>query len=258
MSVTHAASPLAARFLRARLATPRMSRRRALDKEAAMWGQLWGQMLWGRATPVPAIGFWGALLLGAVLGALGVRLLRGARPRTLGALALGLALIIPISARAITLISFTNGTIADANQVNANFAALTPVSGFNEMVSLPAIGAQSDILSPTFVAPRAMTCTVTVETSVLVPASPPGGTVFVRAIKNENGVISYASAPPQNGAVGVGMSLTAGGGNGYNQVQTRQFPVSAGATVSFGSRIFANGDFVNATNLFCVLVYNCI
>jgi hypothetical protein len=214
-------------------------------------------MLWGQYT-IPATGFWGAMLLGAVLGVVGVRLLRGAKPRTLGALTLGLALIIPISARAITLISFNNGAVADANQVNANFAALTPVSGFNEMVSLPAIGAQTDIVAPTFVAPRAMTCTVTVETSVLEPISSPAGTVFVRAIKNENGVVSFATAPPQNGAVGVGLSPTAGGGNAYANVQTRQFPVLAGSTVAFGSRIFANGDFTSATNLFCVVVYSCI
>jgi hypothetical protein len=248
---------VAARFLPALGARPRTSRG-AFDEEVAMWGLQWGQFLWGRSTPIPAIGFWGTMLLGAVLGVVGVRLLRGAKPRTLGALALGLALIVPLTARAITLISFTNGTLADANQVNANFAALTPVSGFNEMVSLPAIGAQTDIVSPTFVAPRAMTCTVTVETSLLEPVSSPAGTVFVREIKVENGVASFATAPPQNGAVGVGLSLTAGGGNAWANVQTRQFPVSAGSTISFGSRIFANGDFTSATNLFCVVVYNCI
>jgi hypothetical protein len=215
-------------------------------------------MIWGSAAQVPAIGFWAAMLLGAVLGIVGVRLLRGTKPRTLGALTLGLALIVPLSASAITLISFTNGTIADATQVNANFAALNPVTGFNEMISLPAIGAQTDILSPTFVAPRAMTCTVSVETSVLVPSSSPAGSVFVRAIKSENGVISFAAAPPQNGAVGVGLSLTAGGGNAWANTQTRQFPVSAGSTIAFGTRIFANGDFTSATNMFCVVVYNCI
>jgi hypothetical protein len=215
-------------------------------------------MIWGRITPVPAIGFWGAMLLGAVLGAVGVRRLRGARPRTLGALALGLGLLIPLSARAVSLITFTNGTVADANQVNANFAALNPVTGFNEMISLPAIGAQSDLFTPTFVAPRALTCTVSAETSFLTQSSSPAGTAFVRATKNENGVISFASAPPQNGAAGVGMSFTVGGGNTWNQTQTRQFPVTAGATVAFGCRAFASGDFVNATNLFCVIVYNCI
>jgi len=219
-----------------------------------MWGQNWGQMIWG-GTPVPAIGFWGTLLLGAVLGAVGVSFLRGRKPRTVGAIVLALALIIPISARAITLITFTNGTIADANQVNANFAALNPVSNFNEMNSAPAIGAQSDLLSPTFVAPRAMTCTVSAESSIIAGSSP-AGTAFVRAIKSENGVISFASAPPQNGAKGVGFSSTAAGE--WNSTQTRQFSVGAGATIAFGCRAIASGDFMNATNMFCVIVYNCI
>jgi hypothetical protein len=216
-------------------------------------------MIWGRAAAsVPALGFWGVLLLGAVLGAVGVRLLRGARPRALGVLALALAIAIPLSAGAVTLITFTNGTVADANQVNANFAALTPVSGFNQMtLGFTAIGSQSDLFTPSFVAPRAMTCTVSVETSV-VASSAPVGTALVRATKNENGVISFAFGPPQNGSLGVGLALTVAGGPSWNMTQTRQFSVSAGSTVSFGSRIIATGDFTSATSMIAAIVYNCI
>jgi hypothetical protein len=85
-------------------------------------------MIWGQLVAVPALGFWGAMLLGALLGGLGVRRLRGARPRVVGALALALALLVPISARALPF-TFTNGTVADANQVNANFAALASQQG---------------------------------------------------------------------------------------------------------------------------------
>jgi len=89
-----------------------------------MWGQNWGQMIWGGGSAVPVMGFWSVMLLGAVVGILGIRLLRDARPRTLGVAALALAVVIPLSARAVNLITFTNGTVADANLVNANFAAL--------------------------------------------------------------------------------------------------------------------------------------
>jgi hypothetical protein len=44
------------------------------------------------------------------------------------ALALALALLLPISARALPF-TFTNGTVADANQVNANFAAVVAGQG---------------------------------------------------------------------------------------------------------------------------------
>jgi hypothetical protein len=86
-------------------------------------------MNWGQATAsVPAVGFWGAILLVTLLGALGVRRLRGARPRLLGMFTLAVVLLVPISARALPY-TFTNGTIADAAQVNANFAAVVAGQG---------------------------------------------------------------------------------------------------------------------------------
>jgi hypothetical protein len=99
-----------------------------------MWGLNWGQMIWGQATPVPALGFWGLMVLLAALGGLGLRRLRGGRPRLLGGLALVLALLVPISARALPF-TFTNGTVADANQVNANFAALASAQAIGPSAS---------------------------------------------------------------------------------------------------------------------------
>jgi len=93
-----------------------------------MWGQNWGQMIWGQIAAVPALGFWGLIVLAAVLGVWGVRRLRGPRPRMLGMIVLALALLVPISARALPF-TFTNGTVADANQVNANFAAVVAGQG---------------------------------------------------------------------------------------------------------------------------------
>jgi hypothetical protein len=113
-----------------------------------MWGQNWGQMNWGNlALAVPAAGFWGALLLATLLGGLGIRRLRGARPRLLGIVALALALLVPISARALPY-TFTNGTAADATQVNANFAALAAQQGLaptasSNLVELQTTGSSS-------------------------------------------------------------------------------------------------------------------
>lgn len=89
-----------------------------------MWGQKWGQLVWGRIAAAPALPAWGILLLGAALFLLTLRLLR-ARSRTIGLAALVLAFAVPLTAHAISLpFTFTNGTVADATQINANFAAL--------------------------------------------------------------------------------------------------------------------------------------
>jgi hypothetical protein len=92
-----------------------------------MWGQNWGQMIWGGTAAVPALGTWGAIFVGALLLAFGVRRLRGPRPRVVGAVALAFAVLLPLSARALPFV-FANGTVADATQVNANFAALAGIA----------------------------------------------------------------------------------------------------------------------------------
>jgi hypothetical protein len=98
-----------------------------------MWALDWGQMHWGQTTSVPSLWFWGAALLSAALLLVGARLLRRGQPRTVGIAALLAALLIPISVRAVPF-TFSNGTVADAKQVNANFAAaqgLGPTSNFS-------------------------------------------------------------------------------------------------------------------------------
>jgi hypothetical protein len=82
-------------------------------------------MIWSAAVAAPALTFWTTLILGAMLGGLGVSRLRRPRPRTVGMIVLALALLAPIVARALVPNTFTNGTVADANQVNANFAAVS-------------------------------------------------------------------------------------------------------------------------------------
>ena len=111
-----------------------------------MWGQSWGQMIWGAPTAVPAVEFWGVVLLAALLGALGVRRLRGARPRWMGMTALAVGLLVPITARAVPF-TFTNGTVADATQVNANFAAVSGLApaGSSNLVDLVSNGACSGV-----------------------------------------------------------------------------------------------------------------
>src|SRR5262245_42583813 len=89
-----------------------------------MWGQNWGQLVWGHAAAVPALGGLALLLFGAILLGLGMMLAKSKGARRglvffLVLLAPTLALAVPVS-----IVAFSNGTVADANQVNANFSAL--------------------------------------------------------------------------------------------------------------------------------------
>jgi hypothetical protein len=223
-----------------------------------MWGQNWGQMIWGQLAAVPAVDFGGALLLGALLGVVAVRSLRGARPRTIATVLLGLALLVPLSARAVTLITFTNGTVADANQVNANFAALAPLDGFYQSNSTGtgAIGSQTDILATSFVAPRSMTCTVYAESTIFA-GSPSSMTGFaeVEPIMSQNGTISFAAAPPRSTEVPAVYKFEVT--PQWGATQTRPFSITSGATVSFGCRAYAFGNFNTATQMTCTVVYSC-
>jgi hypothetical protein len=211
-------------------------------------------MIWsGKA--VPAAGLWAVLALGAILGGVAVLSLRRARPRTIGAAILGLAVLIPISARAITLITFTNGTVADANQVNANFAALTPIDGTYAAVPVDNIGSSTTQVSPSFVTPRSMTCTVYAE-SYLGPvgSTSPGNSALMEAVLVVNGTLTKSTPPPRSEEVATGYNSGVGL---WHSAQTRLFTVPAGATVSAGCYTLVNGGFLGSNQLSCTVVYNC-
>jgi hypothetical protein len=91
----------------------------------ADWGENWGVMIWGESLAVPMLGVPALLVLGALLGATATWFLRKRRP--------GLASFVALVVLAVPLVvmagpvsipyGFVNGTVADADEVNANFAA---------------------------------------------------------------------------------------------------------------------------------------
>ena len=99
-----------------------------LPREAlAGWGDDWGAMVWGAgASAVPSLGWLGLAILAMGLAATAAWTLRKRRP----ALGLSLSLVllvIPLAVAAGTVTvpnTFTNGTVADADEVNANFGAV--------------------------------------------------------------------------------------------------------------------------------------
>ncbi len=102
-----------------------------------MWGIAnWGEMIWGGASsPLPLMSPFGFLVLAALLIATGVVMQRRHAPQwamwTLGAV----VILIPLAAYAGTIgmpYTFTNGTIADADEVNANFGAVETAVNDND------------------------------------------------------------------------------------------------------------------------------
>ena len=92
----------------------------------AAWGENWGVMVWGAAAPaaVPMMDGLGLGLLALVLIGLAIRGLRSRA--TLGLMVLASFVGAADLAEAQVTIpnTFTNGEVADAGEVNANFSAL--------------------------------------------------------------------------------------------------------------------------------------
>jgi hypothetical protein len=161
-----------------------------------------------------------------------------------------LSLLVPLTAIASVPFTFTNGQIADATQVNADFAALTPIQGSQTFSNRAGQGSQFDFASsPAFTAPRNLTCLVTVEA------------VGVAGVLNAQ--VSF------NSAIQVGSTQTSGNANNlffgftsqfapdanYFATYTSSFPVSAGSPVTFGMliNVISSGIFqANGT-----AVYSC-
>ena len=96
----------------------------ALPALAGNWGEDWGTLTWGAAiAAVPTMGWLGGGLLVGLLASLGLRRIR----RVSTGLGLLLALAYAPVAEAQTVSvpnTFSNGSVADADEVNANFAGL--------------------------------------------------------------------------------------------------------------------------------------
>ena len=93
----------------------------------ADWGDNWGEFDWGLlSTPVPTLGGWGALLLVTALLTFAVRVI-SKRRGTSATLVTFVAVLVPLAGLATTIgmpNTFSNGTTADADEVNANFDVL--------------------------------------------------------------------------------------------------------------------------------------
>lgn len=98
-----------------------------------MWNEVWGEMYWGTSA-VPGPGALWLVLVAVVLLTVGRRALRRSGARPLAVLLLAGLVVVPIAAwAAVTLPhSFSNGTVADADEVNANFAALAAAVEANQ------------------------------------------------------------------------------------------------------------------------------
>jgi hypothetical protein len=107
-----------------------------------MWGQAWGTMIWGTAPPVPAMGTLSLVLLGGLLALVARHAIRrGASARGTALLAavatVGVAWSALAQSGGMLPFTFSNGTVADATQVNANFTFLGNAVNALETQGLP-------------------------------------------------------------------------------------------------------------------------
>ena len=92
-----------------------------------MWGsENWGEMIWGGLRAVPLMGPLGFLAMAACFLVGGYIMQSRYGSRWLTHLAVTAILVVPLAAVAAVILphTFINGTVADANEVNANFSAL--------------------------------------------------------------------------------------------------------------------------------------
>jgi hypothetical protein len=190
------------------------------------------------------------IVLVALLGALAVRRLRSGRPRLLGMLTLAFALLVPISARALPY-TFANGAVADANQVNANFAAVAGQQGLEPTASANLV----DLAQSTTTCPGQPTGLYNVNNLVGAdglpgPFSTPSGQTLVLSSLDATIFTNTVSA---NHAVKVGV-YRQGAGGAYpvaTTVITLNGQGAGAASLSFG----AGSAFPSGSNI-CVAAFD--
>jgi hypothetical protein len=117
-----------------------------------------------------------------LLGIVGLHALRRVGARTIGAIALVIVIVVPVAALAVPF-TFANGTIADANQVNANFAAVNvtnanvSLSSFQDLPST--VGSTSKFVESTVDLTTTATQRITGVATASFFVTGVGGTVFV-------------------------------------------------------------------------------
>ncbi len=175
-------------------------------------------------------------LLGCVFGIVAVLSLRSARK--VGLLMTLLVLLVPITALAGVPFIFANGTIADASQVNQNFAAVIPLVGRTKTATSFTIAGGGFVFpsSPTFVAPRDLRCVVTVAPYV-VTNSTNAQIAWSPAIK----IGAASSVGPGAGPGPLSLVQMPVGGFpsdlNYSGTFTEVFSVTNGSSISFGAHL---------------------
>ena len=191
----------------------------------ADWGEPWGTLVWGAGVPaVPLLDGWGLSLLLIAVCLVGAYWTRRSRPG-LAVSSLVVALVIPLAVAAGTVTvpnTFTNGTAADADAVNANFDAVkTAVNDNDNRITTAQSTADSNAagISSAFPVISGNTSNISTNTA---------------GIASSATAISGNTSNVSTNAAGISSSATAISGNTSN-ISTNAAGISSSATAISGN-----------------------
>ena len=171
----------------------------------AGWGdENWGTMLWGLPLDVPNLPGFGLIALAIGLSATAAWTLRKRRPG-LGLTLLLVLVAVPLVVAAGTLTvpnTFTNGTVADADEVNANFGSVKAAVDDNDgRITINAGGASAAQSTANAAVLDAAAAQGTADTAVLNAATAQSTANSALATADAAAAVSIASASVNSAGV---------------------------------------------------------
>jgi hypothetical protein len=226
-----------------------------------MWGQKWGELVWGNTQVLPAFGPWMVLVLGCLLGVTGVLALRS--PKKTALFVSALILLVPLGALAnFPHAKFADGTIAHGYEVSDDLKELVPrIGAVATTTALPvnfALGTSANIFgSSPVVAPSFSDLQCTVTANLVFRAGPSDTSVYWRLAMNIGGAVTLEPTPLDLIGNPLPFAKTLAPDTYYRATSAATFTIPAGQSASFGAQLTNTGASITTPAASAMGVYHC-